>query len=179
MPARRTPRRQRDDQPLPGDQAPARLAQLAQATSLCGRGLRRAIHERTRNLGLTDADLLVLWSCARRGDLGVAQSCLAREAGLSAAQTSGLLDRLRQTGLVSAHRPSGDRRRQLWHLEPEGERMLSAALAVIDGLAGAVLEHLSVADQLLLEKLLAAVENAAEQAAGGGIAGNASGKEAA
>jgi DNA-binding MarR family transcriptional regulator len=141
-----------------------RLVQLAQATSLCGRELRRALQQWTRDLGLGDSDLLVLWSCARGGAPGVPQNGLADAVGLSPAQTSGLLDRLRQRGLVASRRPPRDRRRQLWRLEPKGLELLTCALGQICALADEVLSGLAVEDQRLLESLLAAVSASARQA---------------
>ena len=171
------------DLPDAGPQRPAqRLVQLAQAASLCGRDLRRALQERTRELELSDADLLVLWSCARADEGGVAQNALAEEIGLSAAQASGLLDRLRRSGLVCSRRPARDRRRQLWRLEPAGRQALDRAFEEIGGLAETVMGELSDANQSLLESLLSAVSRAAREtskAQGASETESKSGKEAA
>lgn len=145
----------------PAERRAGRLVRLAQAANLCGRELRRAIQGRTRELGLGDADLLVLWSCAGGADRGVAQNQLVEEIGLSPAQTSGLLDRLRQRGLVASRRPAQDRRRQLWRLEPDGRQLLSEALTRIVPLAESALLPLSSDEQTTLENLLTAVAGAA------------------
>ncbi|MEQ8791647.1 MAG: MarR family transcriptional regulator [Pirellulaceae bacterium] len=142
---------------------PARLVQLARATSLAERGLRRALQRHTSGLGLNDAELLVLWSAARGRSEGVAQHQLVAEIGLSAAQVSNLLDGLRRSGYVQSRRAENDRRRQLWRLEPPGEQLLSDALAEIGRLAEAVIDGLSVEDQAALEKLLHQVRIAADR----------------
>jgi DNA-binding MarR family transcriptional regulator len=49
---------------------------------------------------------------------------LAELAGLSAASTSRLVDRLERRGLVRRRREHGDRRYVEVHLEPEGEKLL-------------------------------------------------------
>jgi DNA-binding MarR family transcriptional regulator len=110
---------------------------------------------------LGDADLLVLWSCAGGAERGVPQNLLVDEVGLSPAQTSGLLDRLRQRGLVTSRRPAQDRRRQLWRLEPDGRRLLGEALTRIAGLAESALLPLSCDEQSTLELFLEAVARAA------------------
>ena len=139
------------------EQRAGRLVRLAQAATACGRQLRRALQGQTRELGLSDTDLMVLWSCGCCADRGVAQNHLVEEIGLSPAQTSGLLDRLKQRGLVASRRPAQDRRRQFWRLEPSGRELLCEALVRIAAAANGVLRPLSTADQALLENLLSTV----------------------
>jgi DNA-binding MarR family transcriptional regulator len=153
------------ERPKSASRRASRLVRLTQATNLCGRGLRRALHGQTRELGLSDADLLALWACACGAERGVAQNQLVEEIGLSAAQTSGLLDRLKQRGLVASRRPAQDRRRQFWRLEPPGRELLADALARIGALAERVLNPLSHDEQESLERLLDLVGHSTQEPA--------------
>src|SRR6478752_5908652 len=94
-----------------GDAAPDRLLRLVHWTSNASRHLRRRLTEITSALDLSDTELIVVWMCS--GD-GRVQIDLVGSTGISPAQMSGLVERLRGRGLVAMHRQAGDRRRQIW-----------------------------------------------------------------
>src|SRR5205823_12279199 len=105
----------------PADDAPPeRLLRLAHWTNTASRHLRRRIAEATAALDLSDTELIVVWLC---GGGGRVQIDLASATGISPAQMSGLMERLRSRGLVAMHRLARDRRRQMWRATPEGQTL--------------------------------------------------------
>jgi DNA-binding MarR family transcriptional regulator len=98
---------------------------LIQTAGSAGRQLRRWLTERLVRFDLTDSEFQVLWLCAQsRPSGGWVQGDLAQAAGISPAQTSSLVERLRKRGLMDMKRSTIDRRRQVWHLLAQGEDLL-------------------------------------------------------
>ena len=123
MPAAHSPARARAPAARPAD--PQRLLRLIQTAGSAGRQLRRWLTDRLVRFELTDSEFQVLWLCAQsRPSDGWVQGDLAQAAGISPAQTSSLVERLRQRGLIEMKRSTIDRRRQVWHLLAQGEDLL-------------------------------------------------------
>src|SRR6187397_1426750 len=80
-----------------GDAPPERLLRLAHWTSTASRHLRRRIAEATSELDLSETELVIVWLCSGGGRV---QVDLAAATGISPAQMSGLVERLRSRGLV-------------------------------------------------------------------------------
>lgn len=78
----------------------------------------------------------MLWACREAPPAGFSQSQLAATLGISAAQVSGLVERLRRSGLLASRRAEADRRRQHWCLTPTGRARLEAILLDLAGWAG-------------------------------------------
>jgi len=106
--------------------------ELAYAIACCHRLLRVWLTERLGVRGLSDGDFWVLWLCSRAAPNGFVQHELAAATGVSAAQMSGLVERLRQHGLLAGCRGDRDRRRQYWRLTTAGEDLLREIQAEID-----------------------------------------------
>lgn len=100
--------------------------ELIQAVSLCGRQLRKSLAELAAPHHLSDTEALILWACSDATGTGLGQHELANLVGISAAQLSGLVERLSAQDLLLGRRPAHDRRRQYWRLSPQGEAMLVA-----------------------------------------------------
>lgn len=132
----------------PADGPPERLLRLAHWTSTASRHLRRRIAEATAALDLSDTELIVVWLCSGEGRV---QIDLASAIGISPAQMSGLVERLRSRGLVAMHRQARDRRRQIWRATLEGQALLANAAGHLNELAECVAEHLSEPEQLAME----------------------------
>src|SRR5688500_5236855 len=82
--------------------AAERLLHLIQSAGSASRHLRRWLGERLERFDLAESELVVLWLCAQeRPRGGWVQGELAQAAGLSPAQTSSLVERLRQRGLMA------------------------------------------------------------------------------
>jgi len=140
--------------------------EMLRLVSQCERELRRVLAGRVRHLAISDAELLVLWLCYEARELGIAQNELAATVGVSAAQMSGLVERLRQRGLLIANRCARDRRRQYWRLTDEGNRTLNEIRSDFAGVSVALNRHLSVDEQKLLASLLERLIRAAERPLG-------------
>ena len=110
------------DHPLTGDE---RLLQLIHRASHAGRALRRLLADQAAEQGLSDAELLVIWLCERGP--GLAQVELSAEVGMSPAQMSVTVERLRQRRLIDMQRSAVDRRRQVWRTTEDGLRLLVTA----------------------------------------------------
>jgi len=149
------------DDGLPtGDAPPDRLLRLVHWTSNASRHLRRRLIDFTTSLDLSDSELTVVWMCSGEGRV---QVDLAGATGISPAQMSGLVERLRSRGLVAMHRQAGDRRRQIWRATPAGQALLVSAAQHLSELVACLGEHLNAEEQLLTQSLC---QRLAEAAAG-------------
>jgi len=152
----------------PMEGPPERLLRLAHWTSTASRHLRRRIAEVTESLDLSDTELIVVWLCSGGGRV---QVDLAAAIGISPAQMSGLVERLRSRGLVAMHRLACDRRRQIWRATSEGQALLISAAQHLSDLATALAEHLSDEEQVAAQSLCQHLSEAA--ASGSRSAGKA------
>jgi DNA-binding MarR family transcriptional regulator len=144
---------------MPSGDAPLeRLLRLAHWTSTASRHLKRRIGELTATLDLSDTELIVVWLC---GGGGRVQIDLASATGISPAQMSGLVERLRSRGLVAMHRQVRDRRRQIWRATPAGQDLLVSAAQYLSNLAVSLAEHLTEEEQLLAQSLCQRLAEAA------------------
>jgi DNA-binding MarR family transcriptional regulator len=112
--------------------AARRWIELAERLLLCGRMLRG---ELTRQLGrwqLSEPAFSVLWFCRQNPPGGISQSDLVAGLAVSPAQVSGLVEQLRQAGLLRDHQVRTDRRRKFWRLTAAGEARL---VSIVSGLA--------------------------------------------
>lgn len=139
------------------------LVELLRLVSRCERELRRALTDRIRRWGVSDVEVLVLWLCYEAAEPGIAQSELVENIGVSAAQISGLVDRLRRQGLLVGKRCDSDRRRQHWSLASEGNRLLDEIRADLSLVSVGLTKHLSVDEQKLLASLLRRLTRNAKQ----------------
>jgi DNA-binding MarR family transcriptional regulator len=110
----------------------AALLLLIHRVSSAGRALRRLLADQATAVGLSDAEVLVVWLCAPRG---MVQGDLATAIGVSPALMSGTVERLRQQGLIEMHRVPVDRRRQVWRTTDRGQHLLDALRPVLIVLA--------------------------------------------
>jgi DNA-binding MarR family transcriptional regulator len=142
----------------PGEAPPERLLRLAHWTSTASRHLRRRIAEATAALDLSDTELIVVWLCSGGGRV---QVDLAAATGISPAQMSGLMERLRSRGLVGMHRQARDRRRQIWRATLSGRALLATASEQLGELATCLAEHLGEEDQGATQSLCQRLAEAA------------------
>jgi DNA-binding MarR family transcriptional regulator len=149
-----------------GDAPPERLLRLAHWTSTASRHLRRRIAEATAALDLSETELIIVWLCSGGGRV---QIDLAAATGISPAQMSGLVERLRSRGLVAMHRLARDRRRQMWRATSAGEGLLANAAQHLSDLATCLAQQVSEHEQLLAQSLcqqLAEAASAGSRSAG-------------
>lgn len=121
-----------------------RVLGLIHWTSAAGRQLRRQLGEMATALALSDSELLVIWFCRGAGRVQVE---LAGAIGVSPAQMSGIVERLRSRGLVAVHRMARDRRRQVWRTSPVGQALLDDAAPRLEDLSRSFDDVLSPDEQ--------------------------------
>jgi DNA-binding MarR family transcriptional regulator len=127
-----------------------RLLRLVHWTSAASRHLRRRLAEIAAEFDLSDAELLVVWLCHGGGHVQVE---LAGAIGISPAQMSGLVERLRARGLVEMQRQAMDRRRQVWRTSPAGALLLCDIAERFETLAAEIHGALDSDQQQALEML--------------------------
>ena len=134
----------------PSDRLPAeaeRLLQLLVHLSVTSRTLRRRLAELASRGDLSEHELLVIWLCVAAGRV---QSELAATLGISPAQMSGLVERLRARGLVELQRLVQDRRRHVWRTSGHGREVLRNAVPRVQELARDLMHRLSEEEQQML-----------------------------
>lgn len=116
---------------------------------LSGRCHRQLAHRLIAPDGATESEILVLTCFTELGET-CQQSDLVQRLGCSAAHVSGVVERLRQRGWMTADRADGDRRRQRWRITAAGR----------DALAGVDFQHSAATALPALNDLLARLEAA-------------------
>src|SRR5215510_7646639 len=134
----------------PSDSHADRLLRLVHWTSNASRHLRKRLAELAKPLELSDTELLVVWLCSGGGRI---QVDLAGAIGISPAQMSGMVERLRSRGLVAMHRLAMDRRRQVWRTTQAGQTLLAEAADHLNQLATCIRGALSDVEQNAAEDL--------------------------
>lgn len=141
-----------------------RLLRLIQTAGSAGRQLRRWLTDRLVRFELTDSEFQVLWLCAQsRPSGGWVQGDLAQAAGISPAQTSSLVERLRQRGLMDMKRSTIDRRRQVWHLLDQGEDLLFRIRSGLESVAHRLDSLVAPEEQEAAARLFDRLVDAAER----------------
>ena len=135
-----------------------RLLNFVLAAGAAGRRLRALLEERVRRFDLSEAECLILWLCATQAHhAGSSQQDLAGAVGVSPAQMSSLVERLRKRGLMEMTRSPIDRRRQVWRLLAQGEELLdqirTSLGAVAEEIDGLITPQEQQAAQLMLARL--------------------------
>lgn len=134
----------------PPDRLPAeaeRLLQLVVHLSTTSRTLRKRLAELASQGDLSEHELLVVWLCVSTGRV---QSELAATVGVSPAQMSGLVERLRARGLVELQRMPQDRRRHVWRTSAHGRQVLARTVPHLQKLARDLMHRLSDEEQRML-----------------------------
>jgi DNA-binding MarR family transcriptional regulator len=140
-----------------------RVLRIIHWSSAAGRQLRRQLADVATAFDLSDSELLVVWLC--RG-MGWVQVELAGAIGVSPAQMSGIVERLGSRGLVEMHRPTIDRRRQVWRTTGEGAALLDRIAPHLDELAAALGDGLSADEEHAAGKLCQRLAEAATSGRG-------------
>ena len=143
-------------------QSDAALLVLIHRVSSAGRALRRLLAEQATAVGLSDAEVLVVWLCGPRG---IVQGDLATAIGVSPALMSGTVERLRQQGLIEMHRVPVDRRRQVWRTTEQGQHILASLRPLLVELAQQVESRLPATELALARDLCERLTTAAHELA--------------
>jgi DNA-binding MarR family transcriptional regulator len=100
------------------------------AAGAIARAGRRQIAAQAAGATLTDQEFLVLWLCEESPSCR-GQGELAELLGVSAAQMSNLVERLRRRELLQFERHITDRRRQVWQLTDAGKTLLLTVCSLL------------------------------------------------
>lgn len=128
--------------------------QLVLHTGAVTRAGRRRLAEQVADCDLSEQEFLVLWLCGDQSLMHRGQGELAEVVGVSAAQMSGLVERLRRRSLLRFERLGTDRRRQVWQLTDEGHSLLAELCQLLSSQAAELRGQLTSAEQLQLLALL-------------------------
>jgi DNA-binding MarR family transcriptional regulator len=83
-----------------------------------------------------ESEFRLLWelhtACADAGMASFDQAELADRLAVSAAQVSGMVERLRRSQLIARPAVDGDRRRQYWRLTAAGDELVQRIIAAVD-----------------------------------------------
>jgi len=96
-----------------------------------GRRAGRLIAAWARSFDLSEPELQVLWCLRQDKGEGFDQTTIAQRLALSPAQVSTMVERLRASGLIVQRLMMGDRRRHLWRLSGDGQKLVDQLLAQI------------------------------------------------
>ncbi len=143
MPSSRKPSRRRPA----GEGAVSRI-ETACRQAVAGKLAVRQLACWVDGLGVNETEFRLLWllsfvaeSPARRPEAEFDQAELAVRLAVSAAQVSGVVERLRAAGFVERGADTGDRRRQLWQLAPAGRALVTSVIAAVDALPAPGASH--------------------------------------
>lgn len=121
--------------------------------------------ERVRRLGLSMAQLNILYTLQRCGEMPMSR--LAEMLNVSLSNATGLIDRIEERGLVERSRVPEDRRIVLIRVTPAGETMLGEIDALSDELLRSVLRRLDAAQRAAVAEAFGSLREAVTTAAGG------------
>ncbi len=127
--------------------------------------LKCASSERVLRLGVSMAQLHILYTLQRHGEMPMSR--LAEVLNVSLSNATGLIDRIEERGFVERTRVAEDRRVVLIRVTPAGERMLSEIDALSDDLLRSVLGHLDRSKLAGVGQAVTALRDALGVATGG------------
>ena len=113
---------------------------------------------------MTSVQSTTLHALRRSGECSLTE--LGRAAAMDPATTRGVVERLRQRGMIALLDDPSDRRKVIVRLEPAGKKFLAAIDPVLPRITEATLTPLNVAERLALEFLLRKVTDVEEIEAG-------------
>jgi DNA-binding MarR family transcriptional regulator len=127
--------------------------------------LKCAASERVLRLGISMAQLHILYTLQRHGQMPMSR--LAEVLNVSLSNATGLIDRIEERGFVERTRVPEDRRIVLIRVTEAGERMLGEIDALSDELLRSVLEHLDRSKLAGVGQAVASLRDALGEATGG------------
>jgi DNA-binding MarR family transcriptional regulator len=118
------------------------------------RAARRHLAGKAAACDLSEQEFLVLWLCDDVAAAHRGQRELAEAVGVSPAQMSGLVERLRVRNLLQFERCGTDRRRQVWQLTAAGQTLLTGVCQTFLSATGKMPSSLTLAEIHQLSSLL-------------------------
>jgi DNA-binding MarR family transcriptional regulator len=126
--------------------------------------LKCASSERLLRLGVSMAQLHIMYSLQRGGEMTMSR--LADVLDVSLSNATGLIDRLEERGFIERHRVAEDRRVVLVRVTPDGERMLQEVDALSDELLRSVLDRLPGSQLPAVARAMSALRDAVASTVG-------------
>jgi len=133
---------------------------LSERLAHCTKSLQENWSRQAAAHGLGHWPMVVLWACHQQAGQPPSQGDLAELLGVSSAHISGLVEQLRQQGLLEGRRDPADRRRQTWRLTAAGQTTMAMVINTLGGWAEGLETHLSARRRRSLERLLARLSQA-------------------
>ncbi len=96
-----------------------------------GRRLSRLLATAIRKHPLSEAEFRLLWMLRETGQICVEQSTLVERLGLSPAQVSALVEKLRSKQVIALVSDNSDRRRKRWRLTASGRAFFETVCASV------------------------------------------------
>lgn len=134
--------------------------QLASQVAALGRKLQKGIADELRPRNLSDTQSQLRWQIAQADPTGIGQNDLVSMLGLSKGQVSGLVEQLRRQGWIEAHRPTEDRRCQIWRVTESGRQAIDQVGEELSGWAEAMDTCLSSMEKSQFFEMLQRIEEA-------------------
>ena len=122
--------------------------------------LKCASSERLLKLGVSMAQLHIMYTLQRTGEMTMSQ--LADVLNVSLSNATGLIDRLEERGYIARDRVPSDRRVVVVRVTVEGQQMLGEADALSDELFRSVLDRLPASQLRGVAKAIAALREAVD-----------------
>jgi DNA-binding MarR family transcriptional regulator len=126
--------------------------------------LKCASSERLLRLGVSMAQLHILYTLQRAGEMTM--SHLADVLDVSLSSATGLIDRMEERGFIERYRVETDRRMVLVRVTSAGQKMLGEVDALSDDLLRSVLERLPVTQLPGVANAIGALREAVESTVG-------------
>jgi len=99
------------------------------------RTLARSLTAALRDYDFSETEFRLLWLVRERmadsEDASIEQSALADQSGISPAQVSAIVEKLRIQQVLTPVTDNNDRRRQLWQLTPSGRERLEPIVTTV------------------------------------------------
>ena len=151
-------------QPSPADGSPDSTgAIIADFRATMGQ-LKCASSERLLRLGVSMAQLHIMFTLQRSGEMTMSR--LAEVLNVSLSNATGLIDRLEERGYIARERVETDRRVVLVRVTPAGEQMLDEVDALSDALLRSVLERLPASQLKVVGHAISALRAAVDSTVG-------------
>jgi DNA-binding MarR family transcriptional regulator len=147
--------------PPPDDPLAAIIADFRAAITT----LKALSNERVLRLGLSMAQLNILYTLKRCGEMPMSR--LAEMLNVSLSNATGLIDRIEERGLVERTRVPEDRRIVMIRVTAAGERLLGELDVLSDELLRSVLGRLSPSELTAVGTAFTSIRDALSEVAGG------------
>ncbi len=116
------------------DRASIRWLNWVLTLSQIAKQLRHQLADCATSWNMGDTELFLLLVCRSAKTDGIIQNDLSQRVGTSRAQTSALVESLRQRGLLECSTSKSDRRLKLWRLSTKGIKTVNQILQQLDSI---------------------------------------------